>query len=343
MPINYKDYYQVLGVPKNAAEKDIKSAYRKLARKWHPDANPNNAKEAEEKFKDIQEAYEVLGDSEKRRKYDALGSDWQRASQQAEQQRRYRAQQEEQFNFGNFGFGGAGAGAGGPSGFSDFFDAFFSGVGGRRAPGAGTRFQQRGQDLETTLDLTLREAFEGGKKSVSLQIEDNCPQCHGTGTVGNRICPKCHGTGHLLETKRFDVTVPKGVREGQRIRLTGQGATGVGGGPKGDLFLIVHFADDGKYTRKDDDLYIDFPISIYDLILGGEVRVPTMTGEVTMTVPAGTQSNKLLRLTGKGMPHPKGGGSGDQYVRLIGTVPQNLSDKELKLFKELASLRNGKA
>ena len=343
MPINYKDYYQVLGVPKNAAEKDIKSAYRKLARKWHPDANPNNAKEAEEKFKDIQEAYEVLGDSEKRRKYDALGSDWQRASQQAEQQRRYRAQQEEQFNFGNYGFGGAGTGAGGPSGFSDFFDAFFSGVGGRRGAGAGTRFQQRGQDLETTLDLALREAFEGGKKSVSLQIEDNCPQCHGTGTVGKRICPKCHGTGHLLETKRFDVTVPKGVREGQRIRLAGQGATGVGGGPKGDLFLIVHFVDDGKYTRKGDDLYIDFPISIYDLILGGEVRVPTMTGEVTMTVPAGTQSNKLLRLTGKGMPHPKGGGSGDQYVRLIGTVPQNLSDKELKLFKELASLRNGKA
>jgi len=341
VPINYKDYYQVLGVPKTAAEKDIKSAYRRLARKWHPDANPTNPKQAEEKFKEIAEAYEVLGDAEKRKKYDVLGSDWQRAAQQAEQQRRYRnQQQQEDFNASSFNFGGAG----GPSGFSDFFDAFFSGVGnagGRRT----TRqpFQQRGQDLETTLDLSLRETYEGGKKSVSLQIEDLCPQCKGTGTVGKSICPKCHGTGRVLETKRFDVTIPKGVREGQRIRLAGQGGTGIGGGPKGDLYLVVHVKDDQTYTRKDDDLYIDMPVSIYDLVLGGEVRVPTMGGDVTMTVPPGTQSNKLLRLTGKGMPHSKGGGNGDQYVRLIGTVPQNLSDKELKLYRELATLHDGKA
>lgn len=340
MAINYKDYYKVLGVPKGAAEKDIKSAYRRLARKWHPDANPKNPKEAEEKFKEISEAYEVLGDTEKRKKYDALGSDWQRAAQQAEQQRRYRTQQQEDFNFSNFG--GFGGGAGGPSGFSDFFDAFFSGAGGGRRT-SGQQFQQRGQDLETTLDLTLREAYEGGKKSVSLQIEDLCPQCNGTGTVGKGICPRCHGTGRLLETKRFDVTIPKGVREGQRIRLAGQGGTGIGRGPKGDLYLVVHFVDDPTYTRKDDDIYVDLPVSIYDLILGGDVRVPTMSGDVTMTVPAGTQSNKLLRLTGKGMPHSKGSGSGDQYVRLIGTVPQNLSEKELKLYRELATLRNGKA
>jgi DnaJ-class molecular chaperone len=342
VPINYKDYYQVLGVPKSAQEKDIKSAYRKLARKWHPDANPNNQKQAEEKFKEIQEAYEVLGDTDKRKKYDALGSDWQRAAQQAEQQRRYRTQQQQDFDFSQFNFGGN-SGAGGPSGFSDFFDAFFSGMGagGARRPG-GQRFQRRGQDLETTLDLDLREAYEGGKKSVSLQIEDICPKCNGTGTIGKSICSNCHGTGRILETKRFDVTIPRGVREGQRIRLSGQGGTGIGGGPKGDLYLVAHFKeDDGKYTRKGDDLYIDLPVSIYDLILGGEVRVPTMSGDVTMTVPAGTQSNKLLRLSGKGMPHPKGGGSGDQYVRLIGILPQNLTDKELKLYRELASLRNG--
>jgi DnaJ-class molecular chaperone len=339
--MNYKDYYQVLGVPKNAAEKDIKSAYRRLARKWHPDANPTNPKQAEEKFKEIAEAYEVLGTADKRKKYDVLGSDWQRAAQQAEQQRRYRnQQQQEDSNASNFG----GAGPGGPSGFSDFFDAFFSGVGtagGRRT----TRqpFQQRGQDLETTLDLTLHEAFEGGKKPVSLQIEDLCPECRGTGTVGKSICPKCHGTGRVLDTKRFDVTIPKGVREGQRIRLAGQGGTGIGGGPKGDLYLVAHFKDDQTYTRKEDDLFVDMPVSIYELVLGGEVRVPTMSGDVTMTVPAGTQSNKLLRLNGKGMPHPKGGGSGDQYVRLIGTVPQNLSDKELKLYRELATLSNGKS
>ncbi|MGH7659587.1 MAG: DnaJ C-terminal domain-containing protein [Vulcanimicrobiaceae bacterium] len=336
MPINYKDYYQVLGVPKNAAEKDVKSAYRRLARKWHPDANPNNQKAAEEKFKEIQEAYDVLGDSDKRRKYDALGSDWQRAAQQAEQQRRYRTQQQEEFNASNFG-----QGPGGPSGFSDFFDAFFSGMGAARRP-SGQRVQQRGQDLETTLELDMREAFEGGTKSVSLRIEDLCQQCHGTGTIGRTICSKCHGTGRVLESKRFNVTIPKGVRDGQRIRLAGQGGTGMGGGPKGDLYLVVHLKADERYTRKEDDLYIDVPVSIYDLILGGEVRVPTMSGDVTMTVPAGTQSNKLLRLTGKGMPHPKGGGSGDQYVRLIGTVPQDLSDKEVKLYRELAALHNGK-
>ncbi len=233
-------------------------------------------------------------------------------------------------------------GAGGPSGFSDFFDAFFSGVGAGARRTTRQPFQQRGQDLETTLDLSLRESYEGGKKSVSLQIEDLCPQCRGTGTVGKSICPKCHGTGRVLETKRFDVTIPKGVREGQRIRLAGQGGTGIGGGPKGDLYLVVHFKDDQTYTRKEDDLYIDMPVSIYELVLGGEVRVPTMSGDVTMTVPPGTQSNKLLRLTGKGMPHSKGSGSGDQYVRLIGTVPQNLSEKELKLYRELATLHNGK-
>lgn len=337
MPINYKDYYQVLGVPKNAAEKDIKSAYRRLARKWHPDANPTNQKAAEEKFKEIQEAYEVIGDAEKRRKYDALGSDWQRAAQQAEQQRRYRNQQQQEFN--SFGFGQQGPG--GPSGFSDFFDAFFSGMGAGRRP-SGQRVQQRGQDLETTLELTMRDAYDGGSKSVSLQIEDLCGQCHGTGTLDRKICSKCHGTGRVLETKRFDVTIPKGVRDGQRIRLAGQGGTGMGGGPKGDLYLVVHLKEDERYTRKGDDLHIDFPVSIYDLILGGEVRVPTMTGDVTVTVPPGTQSNKLLRLTGKGMPHPKGGGNGDQYVRLIGTVPQNLSDKEIKLYRELAALHDGK-
>src|SRR5262249_53551925 len=143
--------------------------------------------------------------------------------------------------------------------------------------------------------------------------------------------------------KRFDVTIPRGVREGQRIRLAGQGAAGAGGGPNGGLYLTVHIADDSRYTRKGDDLYIDLPVSIYELVLGGEVRVPPMTGDATMTVPAGTQSNKLLRLSGKGMPKPRGGGNGDEYVRLIGTLPTNLSDKERELFRELAALRNGQA
>lgn len=341
MAVNYKDYYQLLGVPKNAPEKDIKSAYRKLARKWHPDANPNNQKQAEEKFKEIQEAYEVLGDPEKRRKYDMLGSDWQQAARQAEQQRRYRHQQNETFNF-NFGDFGAGAQeGGGPSGFSDFFDMFFSGIG-RRNTAQSTGFAQRGQDLETTIELTLRDVYDGGKKSVSLQVEDVCARCRGTGTDRGGLCTQCHGTGRLLTNKKFEVSIPKGIGEGQRIRLAGQGGSGVAGGPNGDLFLIVKLAEDPTYKRKGDDLYVELPVSMYDLVLGGEVKVPTMAGQVSMTVPPGTQNNRLLRLTGKGLPKVRNGGAGDQYVRLIGQLPTNLSEKEKKLFRELAALRNGK-
>jgi len=339
--VNYKDYYQILGVTKSTPEKDIKSAYRKLARKWHPDANPSNAKEAEEKFKEIQEAYEVLGDPEKRRKYDMLGSNWQQAAQQAEQKRRYRTSQNETFfDFGNF-TGGAPPGGPGATGFSDFFDMFFSGIG-RRNTAQQTGFAQRGQDLETTIELTLRDAYEGGKKSVSLQVEDVCPRCRGTGTDRGGLCAQCHGTGRLLSNKKFEVTIPKGIGEGQRIRLAAQGGAGISGGPSGDLYLIVKLLDDPTYKRRGDDLYVDLPVSIYDLVLGGEVKVPTMAGQVNMTIPAGTQNNRLLRLTGKGMPKVRNGGAGDQYVRLIGQLPTDLSDKEKKMFRDLSAMRNGK-
>jgi DnaJ-class molecular chaperone len=339
--MNYKDYYAILGVPKNSAEKDIKSAYRKLARKWHPDANPDNAKAAEEKFKEISEAYEVLGDPEKRKKYDALGSDWQRASRQAEQQRQYRRTYTDA-DFGGFDFGSAGAGsASGPSGFSDFFDMFFSGIGRRQATSS-TNFTQRGQDLETTIELSLRDVYDGGKKAVALQVEDLCPNCGGTGISNGRLCPQCNGTGRVIVTKKFEVTIPKGIGDGQRIRLAGQGGVGLNGGANGDLYLIVRLLDDTTYKRKGDDLYVDLPVSIYDLVLGGEVKVPTMAGQVAMTIPEGTQNNRLLRLAGKGMPKVKGAGAGDQYVRLVGQLPQTLTDKEKKLFKELAGLRNGK-
>lgn len=323
--MNYKDYYATLGVPKSATEKDIKSAYRKLARKWHPDANPNNQKQAEEKFKELSEAYEVLGDPQKRKKYDLLGSEWQQAAQQAEQQRQYRTQ-----------FDTAGLDLGGASGFSDFFDLFFSGIG--RRPQA-TGFKRRGQDIESVLELSLRDAFGGGKKSISLQLEDACPRCHGTGTERGRLCSNCHGTGRAVVSKRFDVTIPRGVRDGQRIRLAGQGGSG---SPNGDLYLIVKLAEDATYKRKGDDLYVDLPVNLYDLVLGNEVDVPTMGGRVAMTIPKETQNNRLLRLAGKGMPKVKGGGAGDLYVRLIGQLPQHLSEKERDLFEELAALRNGK-
>ena len=335
--MNFKDYYALLGIPKNAPEKDVKSAYRKLARKWHPDANPDNPKEAEERFKEISEAYEVLGDPEKRKKYDILGPNWQQAANQAERQRRYRSAGTED-DFGDFGPGGT---PGGPSGFSDFFDMFFSGIGKRQTAQA-PNFARRGQDLETTIELGLRDVYDGGKKAVSLQVEDLCPRCHGMGTDGGRLCTQCHGTGHVLMTKKFEVSIPKGIGDGQRIRLAAQGGAGVNGGPNGDLYLVVKLQDDPTYKRKGDDLYVDLPVSIYDLLLGGEVKVPTLAGQVAMTIPEGTQNNRLLRLSGKGMPHVKGGGMGDQYVRLIGQLPQNLNDKEKKLFKELSTMQNGK-
>ena len=337
--MNYKDYYAILGVPKTAAAKDIKSAYRKLARKWHPDANLDNAKEAEEKFKDISEAYEVLGDTEKRSKYDVIGSDWQQAARNSAQ---HRSQGPQPGAAGAGGFGGAQFDEG--SGFSDFFDMFFQNIGqrgGAARPPGGTRRPQRGEDLETTLDLTLSEAYSGGTKNVALQIDDACPKCGGSGTLNNRVCPECGGRGRVLQTKRFDVSIPKGLREGQRIRLAGQGAAGSHNGPRGDLYLVAHFPEDKKWERRGDDLYMDLPVSIYDLVLGGDLAVPTMTGEVTMTLPAGTPSNKFMRLGGKGMPKLKSAGHGDEYVRLIGTLPTDLSDKEKTLFRELAALRNG--
>jgi DnaJ-class molecular chaperone len=336
----YKDYYAILGIAKGAPEKEIKSAYRKLARKWHPDANPQNQKQAEEKFKEISEAYEVLGDPEKRKKYDMLGPNWQEAARQAEQQRRYRTNvggQEFEFNFGP---GGTGAG-GGPSGFSDFFDMFFSGIG-RRQTTQTTGFPQRGQDLETTIELGLRDVYDGGKKAVSLQVEDLCTHCRGTGTEAGHLCQQCHGTGRVLVTKKFEVSIPKGIGDGPRMRLAAQGGAGLSDGPSGDLYLVVKLLDDPTYRRKGDDLYVDLPVSIYDLLLGGDVKVPTLSGQVAMTIPEGTQNNRLLRLSGRGMPRVKGSGTGDQYVRLIGQLPQNLNDKEKKLFKELDAMRNGK-
>lgn len=337
MAVTYKDYYATLGVSKTADEKEIKSAYRKLARKWHPDANPQNPKEAEEKFKELQEAYEVLGDPEKRSKYDALGSDWESAARQAEQQRQYRTQRGPSVEYGDLGdlFGGA-AGAG--DGFSDFFDAFFSNVG-RRTTATTAGSPHRGQNLEGAIEITLRDAYGGGAKSISMDLEDRCPVCGGTGIKHQQICPNCHGTGAVLTHKILEVSIPKGIRDGQRIRLAGQGGSGVHGGPPGDLHLRVHVKPDDQFTREGDDLYIDLPVSIYELVLGGEVHVPTMTGGITMKIPPRTQNEQLMRAAGKGMPHVNGSGHGNLYVRLVGKLPQRLSEREEQLFRELAELQ----
>lgn len=336
MAVAYKKYYDVLGVPETASEKEIKSAYRKLARTWHPDTNPENAGEAEEKFKELQEAYEVLGDPKKRRKYDALGKDWQQAAAQAEQQRRYRTERGPAVEFrddSSSGFGGFRE-----DGFSDFFETFFSGVG-RRTTTSAADLPRRGSDLEAPIELSLRDAYAGGPRTIELELDDVCPVCGGSGVKKRTICPNCHGTGRVHVAKSLEVTIPKGVRGGQRIRLRGQGGAGVAGGPPGDLYLVVHLTEDETFEREGDNVYVDLPVRSYDLILGGEVRVPTLGGDVVMRIPPETQNEQQLRLAGKGMPRARKRGFGDEYVRVIARLPQHLSERERELYRELASLR----
>jgi curved DNA-binding protein len=303
MPVQYKDYYKTLGVSKNASLKEIKAAYRKLARHWHPDVNPTKRKEAEEKFKDISEAYEVLSDPEKRKTYDTLGSDWQQRARDFQGGVRYGTPGDGgvQFDFGDIGEGG----------FSEFFQSIFGGMGRGSPFGApARRAARRGADVEGEIEISLREAYVGGKRSITLS-----------------------------NGKSLEVTIPAGVRDGQRIRLSGQGGAGERGGQSGDLYLLVHVLPDPVFTRRADDLITEHRTSIYTLVLGGEITVPTMTGRIKIKVPAGSQSGRKLRIPGKGMPKLRGGGYGDLYVTLVAEVPTSLSEREKELFQQLAALQ----
>src|SRR6202521_1678102 len=331
MPLQYKDYYKTLGVPKTATTKEVKSACRKLARQWHPDVNPSRKKEAEEKFKEISEANEVLSDPEKRKKYDTLGSDWQQRAQNQGSRYENFGGDGVQFDFQDLG----------ENGFSDFFQTFFSDLG-RSGPGPGrasrSRRGMRGSDLESGIELSLRDAYSGGSRSFSFQTQARCPRCGGTGSDNGKLCHACRGTGTITTQKTLEVTIPAGVRDGQRIRLAGQGGPGIGGGANGDLYLVVKLARDPLFERRGDDVYIEQPVSIYTLVLGGEITVPTLTGHVDVKIPAGSPSGRVLRLTGKGMPKLGASEKGDLYVKLVGQVPTNLSEKEHELFKQLAEL-----
>ena len=336
MPVQYKDYYKTLGVGKSASAKEIKAAYRKLARQWHPDVNPTKKKEAEEKFKEISEAYEVLSDAEKRKTYDTLGNDWQQRARDFQGARNYQYQPPPgggvPFDFGDLGDGG----------FSEFFQTFF---GGRTGAQNQTRARRslRGADAESAIELSLRDAYSGGKRTLSLQTHTVCPRCHGTGTEKGKVCPQCHGEGYVVSTKSLEVTIPAGVRDGQRIRLAGQGEPGTGSGPSGDLYLVVHIASDAKFTRTGDDLTVEQPTSFYTLVLGGEVTVPTMSGQIALKVPAHSQNGRKMRVPGKGMPRLRGGGHGDFYVTLVAKLPTQLSEEERELFRKLADLADKKA
>ena len=314
--MDYKDYYKTLGVGKNANEKDIKRAYRKLAREFHPDVNPGNP-QAEERFKEINEAYEVLGDPEKRAKYDQFGTSW--------QQYQRTGGDPGGFDWSQWGGFGAPGGVrvdlsgdlgdlfgGGSGGFSDFFNTLFGNMG-MRSTGAGQRARRgmRGQDMEHPVQITLEEAFQGTQRRLEK------------------------------DGRRLDVKVPRGVKTGARIRIAGEGTPGSTGMPAGDLYLKVTVAPHPIFTREGDDLRRTVDLDLYTAILGGELRVGTLDGEVTLKVPQGTQNDRTFRLRGKGMPKLRQPDQrGDLYAKVHVRLPQKLNEREKQLFQELAQLRH---
>jgi DnaJ-class molecular chaperone len=320
--MEYKDYYKVLGVSKNASADDIKKAFRKLARRYHPDVNPGD-KKSEEKFKEINEAYEVLSDSDKRRKYDTLGPNWQ-----------------DQFGFPS----GAGRRTsnfrGSPmdynsTGFSEFFETLFG------RPTTATR--RTGEDIEQRVEVTLQEAYSGGMRTFNIQSTEACPVCRGTRVVAGKSCTNCNGLGMLARSKRIQVKIPAGVDNGSKIRVAGEGQPGSGGGPRGDLFLIINVKPDLLFERKGDDLYGDIEVNLVTAILGGEVAVPTPDGrKLVLTIPPETQNGRLFRLANKGMPHLRGEGSGNLFARVKVVLPMGLNDDERGLFEQLARSRGAK-
>ena len=321
-----KDYYKILGVNKNATEKEIKQAYRRLARKHHPDLNSGD-KSAEAKFKEINEAHQVLSDAEKRKKYDQYGDQWEYADQFAKSG----GQQNVKWDFSEggttFEYGD----------FSDIFSNLFGGSGfGTR----GKRGPQRGQDVEAHIEVSLEEAYHGAKRIMQLQTEEPCSACGGTGKVGDRVCTICNGAGRKITPRRLEVKVPAGVKEGSRIRIAGEGGTGLAGGSKGDLYLIVKMLPHKQFERKGDDLYIEIPVPLVTAMLGGEIELKTMDGKLSLKIPQETQNGKVFRLAGKGMPHL---GHDKKYGNMFATVkvilPANLTREEKQLFEKLRSVR----
>jgi len=321
-----KDYYNILGINRNATDKEIKQAYRKLARKYHPDVNPGS-KEAEEKFKEINEAYEVLSDPEKRKKYDQYGDQWQYA-EQFEQAR----QQTPQWQYSSvddlFGFGEG----------EDIFDELLREFGSR-----GTRTKTRprtGRDLEYPVEITLEEAYHGTNRTVTLQSHETCTGCKGTGRIGGLPCSVCRGTGVIPREKRLELKIPAGVKTGSRVRFSGQGEPGYSGGPAGDLYLIVNIRPHEIFERKDDDLFVKIDVPLLVAILGGEIPVPTLSGKVLLKIPPETQNGKVFKLTGKGMPHLGSSGYGDLYAKVNVVLPTKLTPEEKKLYQKLSELRS---
>lgn len=354
-----RDYYEVLGVAKNATEAEIKKAFKRLAMKYHPDRNPDD-KTAEEKFKEAKEAYEILTDAQKRAAYDQFG------------------------HAGVDPAAGGGGGGYGPGGgsfsdiFGDVFGDIFGGAAGARGGGGSRAY--RGSDLRYNLELSLEEAVmgttvkirvptlvecdecdgSGAKKGTSAQtcptchghgqvrmqqgffsLQQTCPRCHGSGKIITDPCGKCHGQGRVQEQKTLSVKVPAGVDDGDRIRLSGEGEAGLHGGPAGDLYVQIHVREHPIFTRDENNLACEVPISFVTAALGGELDVPTLGGRVKLKIPAETQSGKLFRLRGKGVKSVRGGDVGDLICRVVVETPVNLTARQKELLQEFEASLNG--
>jgi curved DNA-binding protein len=338
MPVKYKDYYEILGVPRTASDTEIKKAFRKLAREHHPDV-AKNKKQAEEKFKEINEAYEVLGDPAKRKKYDELGPNWNAGAdfrpppgwESFTSGRSYsgRGARGEDYEFH---FGG--------TGFSDFFEQLFGsrGAGGRGAFGGTAEpdfTAERGRDIEGDIMVTLEEGTRGSVRSVSVRHGVPCENCGGTGQRARHLCNVCGGTGQVAKTETYQVKIPAGVTEGQRLRIPGRGEAGSGGGKAGDLFLRVRLAKHPDFEVQDHNLIYRAELAPWEAILGASISVPTLEGRVNIRIPPGTQAGQKLRVRGRGLPQ-RDGAKGDIIVETSIEVPSTVSESEKKLWEQLA-------
>jgi len=355
MATRARSLYDALGVSKTASQDEIKKAYRKLVRQYHPDKNPGD-KEAEERFKEVQAAYDVLSDPDKRKQYDAFGSG---------DGRGFPGGARVDFDFGDIGdlFGGFG-------GLGDIF--------GR---GAQRQRSGRGADLEVEVSLSFEDSLRGIETKIPVEAEaacrecggsgaqpgsapqvcpqckgrgvtvesqglfglsQTCPRCHGSGTVIEKPCPRCRGTGRERRAKRYTVKIPAGVKDGTKIRLKGKGEPGFGGGPPGDLIVVTRVADSPLYERRGSDLVVDVPVTFADAALGSSVEVPTPEGPVALKVPAGSESGKLLRIKGRGAPKLRGNGRGDVLARLKIAVPKKPNKKERELLEQLQKVQKAR-
>ncbi|MEC5399823.1 molecular chaperone DnaJ [Uliginosibacterium sp. H1] len=354
-----RDYYEVLGVNRDASDDDIKKAYRKLAMKFHPDRNPDS-KEAEDKFKEVKEAYEMLSDDQKRAAYD---------------------------RYGHAGVDPNAGGHGGPGGadFGDFAGAFggiFDEIFGGRAGGGGGGGQRvyRGADLRYNMEISLEEAARGVEKTIRIPVMEECETCHGSGakpgtqpktcgTCGGRgqvriqqgffsiqqTCPKCQGSGHIIsdpcgtchgagrtkKQKTLEVKIPAGIDDGMRLRHAGFGEAGVNGGPAGDLFVEIHIKQHAVFQRDNDDLHCEMPIGFATAALGGEVQIPTLDGMAAIKIPAETQSGKVFRLRGKGIKNVRSGHFGDLHCHVVVETPVNLTSRQKELLREFEEIGRG--